>query len=43
MTRVTTSIKIDPELWKRVKIHCIKTGEDISEYIEKLIKEDLRK
>jgi len=43
MQRKTTSLKIDPELWKKVKIHCINKGIDISGYIEKLIKEDLKK
>ena len=43
MERKTTSIKINPELWKKVKIHCIKEGKDISEYIEELIKNDINK
>ena len=38
----TTSLKIDDELWKEVKIHCIKQGKDISEYIEELIKLNLK-
>lgn len=41
MARKTTSLKIEGELWKEVKIHCIKTNKDISEYIEELIKKDL--
>ena len=40
--RVTTSIKIGPELWKEVKIHCIKNNEDISDYLSKLIRTDLK-
>lgn len=43
MQRKTTSIKIDPQLWKNVKKHCIDKDIDISEYIEKLIKKDLRR
>jgi len=43
MGRKTTSIKIDPELWKRVKKFCIDKEVDVSEYLEKLIKEDLDK
>jgi len=43
MQRKTTSIKIDPELWKKVKIYCINKGIDISEYLEELIKKDLEK
>ena len=41
MVKKTTSIKIDPELWKSVRKHCIDTEEDISEYIERIIKKDL--
>jgi len=43
MARKTTSLKIDEEIWKEVKIHCIKEDKEISDYIEKLIKEDLKK
>jgi hypothetical protein len=43
MVRKTTSLKIDETLWKEVKIHCIKEGVDISDYIETLVKKDLRK
>lgn len=42
MTRKTTSLKIDEELWKKVKIHCIQKEIDISEYIENLVKKDLK-
>ena len=42
MQRKTTSIKIDPELWKKVKKHCIDVEEDISIYLEKIIKKDLK-
>lgn len=41
MERKTTSIKINPELWKRVKKKCIDEETDISDYLENLIKEDL--
>lgn len=40
--RKTTSLKIDEELWKKVKVHCILAGKDISEYIETLLNEDLK-
>ncbi|MFH1592710.1 MAG: ribbon-helix-helix protein, CopG family [Candidatus Woesearchaeota archaeon] len=43
MTRKTTSIKIDPELWKRVKKHCIDRDMDISDFIEQLLKKNLPK
>lgn len=42
MERKTTSIKINPELWQDVKIHCIKEKKDISEWLEEIIKENLR-
>jgi hypothetical protein len=40
--RKTTSIKMDSELWKQVKKHCIDKEIDISEYLETLIKKDLK-
>lgn len=39
--RKTTSLKIDEELWKKVKINCIQKEIDISDYIESLIKKNL--
>lgn len=41
MERKTTSIKMDPELWKSVKKKCIDDEKDISEYIESLIRKDI--
>ena len=43
MKRVTKSIKINPELWKEVKIHVAKTDTDISSFIEIAIKKSLKK
>ncbi len=43
MVRKTTSLKIEEELWKDVKIHCIQKGTDISDYLEQLIKLDLKR
>lgn len=43
MEKKTTSIKINPELWQDVKIHCIKEKIDISDWLEKIIKENLKK
>jgi len=43
MERKTTSIKIDPNLWEDVKIFCIKQKTDISTWLEKIIKEKLKK
>ncbi len=42
MERKTTSIKINPQLWKEVRKHCIDKEVDISEYLEELIKENLK-
>ena len=43
MERKTTSIKINQERWKKVRIHCIKEDKDISVYLEELIQESFRK
>jgi hypothetical protein len=43
VARKTTSLKIEEELWKEVKISCIQKGIDISDYIETLVKKDLGK
>jgi hypothetical protein len=42
MKRVTTSIKIDPKLWKEVKKYCIDKGITISELLERLLKQELK-
>ena len=42
MVRKTTSLRIDPDLWKKVKLHCVQNELDISEYIENLVKKDLK-
>ncbi len=41
--RVTKSIKIDPTLWKDAKKRAIDKNIDLSEYVEGLIKKDLKK
>lgn len=43
MTRKTTSLKIDPELWKEVKKYCIDKGVNISDWMEMLINGELKK
>ncbi|KHO45521.1 MAG: hypothetical protein QS98_C0010G0047 [archaeon GW2011_AR3] len=43
MPRKTTSLKIDSELWKSVKKHCIDKEIDISDYIESLVRADLKR
>ena len=35
--RVTTSIKVRPEVWKKAKIEAIKEDIDLSELVEKAI------
>jgi predicted HicB family RNase H-like nuclease len=39
--RKTTSIKIDPELWKQAKIEAIKRDSDLSELVELALKKEL--
>ncbi len=43
MERKTTSIKVSPQLWEDVKIFCIRQKIDISDWLEKIIKENLKK
>ena len=38
----TISLKIDPHLWKEAKKHCIDKSLKYSEYVEDLIKKDLK-
>ena len=38
--RKTTSIKIDPDVWKEARKYCIDNNMDVSVYIEKLIKKE---
>lgn len=42
LKRKTTSLKIDPELWKKAKKRCIDKDTSISTYLESLIKQDLK-
>jgi len=41
MARKTTSLKVDEELWKKVKIRCIEEDIEISSFIEKIIQKKL--
>ena len=43
MERKTTSFKIDPEVWKKVKIHCAEQEIDITDFLEKIINKELKK
>ena len=41
--RKTTSIKVDPQLWKDFKKHAIDQDKDISDIIEEMIRRELKK
>ncbi len=41
--RETTSIKINPKLWKEIKKYCIDKNKTISDLIERLLDEELKK
>jgi hypothetical protein len=43
MVKDTQSIRIEPDLWKEVKKRAIDLDMSISEYVENLIKKDLKK
>jgi hypothetical protein len=40
--RKTTSVKVDPELWKEFKKHAIDQDKDISSMLEEIIKRELK-
>lgn len=42
MKREAISLKIDPELWKKAKHHCLDKDVSYSEYVESLIEKDLK-
>ena len=43
MVKKKTSLVIDENLWQEVKINCIKNKIDISDWLEKIIKKELKK
>ena len=43
MEKKTTSIKVDPQLWKEFKKHAIDQDKDLSDVLEEIIKRELRK
>lgn len=43
MERGTISVKLDPELWKEVKHRCIDDNLDYSEFVERALREALKK
>jgi len=43
MPKITKSIRVDSELWKKVKVHVAESEVDISSFVEDSIKERLQK
>jgi predicted HicB family RNase H-like nuclease len=43
MSKSVTSIRIDDNLWKAARIYAIKKGTNLTELLEKLLREELRK
>ena len=43
MSKITKSIRVDAELWKKVKVRVAESEVDISSFIEDAIKEKLGK
>jgi len=43
MPKARSSIKIDEDLWKRFKIYCIEHDQQISDVLERLIREELER
>lgn len=43
MVKKKTSLVVDDELWQKVKINCIKNKVDISDWLEKIIRKELKK
>ena len=43
MEKITKSFRVNPELWKEIKIHVAKNETDISSFIENALKEKLKK
>lgn len=41
--RVATSIKVDPELWKEVRIQAIREDIEVSELMERALRRELER
>ena len=41
--RETTSIRINPGLWKEAKLYALKNDMSIGEFVEKIIKKEMKK
>ena len=42
MARKTVSLKLDDDLWKEARKHCIEKDLEYGKYVESLIKKDLK-
>jgi len=42
MEKKTTSIKVNPDLWKEFKKHAIDRDKDLSDILEEMIKRELK-
>jgi predicted transcriptional regulator len=43
MAKMVTSIRIDDDLWKRVKIHAIENDETLTDMVERLLKKEINR
>jgi len=43
MVKKKTSLVIDDSLWEEVKIHCIRQKINVSDWLEELIRKELKK
>jgi len=43
MVKKKTSLMVEEDLWQEVKINCIKNKIDISDWLNKIIKKELKK
>lgn len=42
MQKETTSIRIDPEVWREAKLYCVSHDIDLGDYVAELIRRDLK-
>jgi predicted DNA-binding ribbon-helix-helix protein len=43
MSKVVTSIRVDKELWRKIKHYALDKGITLTELLERLLKEELEK
>jgi len=41
MERRTTSVKVNPEIWKKFKLYCIENDLEMGEELEKMVEEKI--